>query len=98
MGRIAILKICFFLVCHWCFAQANFHTYTLNGVIRLNSGVVRLIPINSKGFYLNNKEAAESIISNGKFKLKSKIPYPYAYRIGVYQNSIPVYISGIFFS
>lgn len=97
MGRIAILKICFFLVCHWCFAQANFHTYTLNGVIRLNSGVVRLIPINSKGFYLNNKEAAESIISNGKFKLKSKIPYPYAYRIGVYQNSIPVYISGIFF-
>lgn len=82
---------------NWAFTQTPFSAYTLSGTVNIDSGEVRLIPVDDQEYYPNIKIIDETKIVKGIFCFRNQILYPSAYRLGVFSNSSLIYMSGLFF-
>jgi thiol-disulfide isomerase/thioredoxin len=70
----------------------------LEGKIRLDSGLIMLIPLDGDGSqYYPNISNYEAKINKGEFTIKGEIPYPLAYNLFVKVNSQLIDISDVIY-
>lgn len=77
------------------FAQKH-QSFTLNGEIKADSGIIILLPIGNESYYPDEKVIQETKVVNGRFTLKGSIYYPTAFIIGLKVDSQWKYISSFF--
>lgn len=77
-------------------AQLEYKPFAIDGSININSGVIKLLPIDEE-FYHKLSVCDSSVIENGKFKFKGLIDCPTGFRLRLEVNSKVRYISDIFY-
>lgn len=78
------------------FAQSTHSTFTLNGTINLDSGIIKMLGVGDDIYYAPNSSYKEAKIEEGKFTFSDSIRYPSAFRFRLDINNEPRYMSGIF--
>lgn len=80
------------------YSQKSNMPFRLEGKIRLDSGLIILIPLDGDGsqYYPNNSNF-EAKINKGEFIITGKIPYPLAYNLFVKVNSQLIDISDVIY-
>lgn len=77
-------------------AQKEYKPFAINGTVNINSGVIKLLPIDDE-FYHKLSVCDSSVIENGKFKFRGLIDCPTGFRLRLEVNEKVRYISDIFY-
>ena len=77
-------------------AKTQNFSFTLNGTINTDSGLIRLMPIGGKEFYQTNLDSLKCLIVNKKFLITGSIQNSTAFMLRLEVNGELKYISGIF--
>jgi thiol-disulfide isomerase/thioredoxin len=98
MTRFLQLFIFFLFLSLNGFSQKSNYPFVLEGKIRLDSGLIILIPLDGDGsqYYPNNSNF-EAKINKGEFIITGEIPYPLAYNLFVKVNSQLIDISDVIY-
>ena len=78
-------------------ANTQNFSFTLNGTINTDSGLIRLMPIGGEEFYKTNMDSLECVIVDKKFLITGSIKNSTAFMLRLEVNGELKYISGIFF-
>lgn len=77
-------------------AQLSISSFTLEGKINIDTGIIKLVPVGDDIFYPNNSGYHETKILKGKFTFTDSILNPYGFRLRLDIDSIRGYMSETF--